>query len=118
MDKKPQASTRMEKKTEVIPYLENRGMSLKDIILAQHQDLVMTINKQTEQLFSLSDGMNKFNNLMEKVARMVVHMDVVQDKLFKMVDVIYQAIIAGLTMQLQPPSPTKYRSWLTLTLLS
>lgn len=95
MDKKPQASTRLEKKTEVIPYLESGGMPLKDIIIVQHQDLVMAINKQTEQLFSLSDAMNKFNDLMEKVARMVVHMDVVQDKLFKMSDAIYQAVIAG-----------------------
>jgi hypothetical protein len=55
----------------------------------------MVINKQTEQLFSLSDGMNKFNDLMEKVARMVVHMDVFQDKLFKMVDQISQALNAG-----------------------
>jgi hypothetical protein len=39
--------------------------------------------------------MNKFNDLMEKVARMVVHMDVVQDKLFKMVDAVYQAVVAG-----------------------
>ena len=95
MDKKPQASTRVEKKSEAIPYLENGEMSLKNTIVAQHQDLVMAINKQYDQLFSLSDGMNKFNDLMEKVARMVVHMDNVQDKLFKMVDAVYQAVVAG-----------------------
>jgi hypothetical protein len=74
MDKKPHASTRVEKNTEAVPFLANGEMSLKDIVLSQHQDLVMAINKQTEHLFSLSDGMNKFNDLMEKVARMVVHM--------------------------------------------
>jgi hypothetical protein len=47
MDKKPHASARVEKNTEAIPFLANGETLLKDIVLSQHQDLVMVINKQT-----------------------------------------------------------------------
>lgn len=35
-DKKPQASICLEKKTEVVPSLENKGMMLENIIQMQH----------------------------------------------------------------------------------
>jgi hypothetical protein len=58
----------------------------------------MAINQQTMQLFALSDGMNKFNELMDNSLKVAIHTDVVVDKLFEMVDRIFQVVACSDTV--------------------
>jgi hypothetical protein len=62
----------------------------------------MATHRQTQQLFALSDGMNKFNELMDKSLKMAIHMDIVVDKLIKMVGRIFQ-VVASIDAALQVP---------------
>jgi urease gamma subunit len=96
-DKKPSASNAVEDKRKLIHYMasmENKA-TFDNELKMRHEELVAAINQQTKQLFALSECMNKSNELMDKSTKMAIHMDIVVDKLFKMVEQIFKVVADG-----------------------